>query len=168
MCTFSFNAPEMAGLVRLCKQYDIPSLTVVEGWDFDTVEIRSEHLAVNNVELIKDQIVLAKREAKKQGVILRLRFPSLADHALQEIPRQVPQVTPRDCLNLYASAWVLPNFDLIGCSNATGEFGNIRTDRFAEVWNGTEFGYVRARKCLKSKEVPEECRGCIYTGSFFS
>jgi hypothetical protein len=108
------------------------------------------------------------KEAKKLRIVLRVRFPSLTDFCFRDIPRQVPQIVPRDCLNLYASAWFLPNFELIGCSNATGDFGNIIENKFSDVWNGAEFGYVRARKCLKSGEVPEECRGCIYTGSFFS
>lgn len=168
MCTFSLNAGEMADLVHLCKKYQIPSLTVNEGWDYDTEKIRNEHLVANNVELVHHQIAKAKQEAKKLRINLRVRFPSLTDFDFGDIPKQVPQVIPRDCLNLYASAWFLPNFELIGCSNATGGFGNINENNFSDIWNGPDWGYVRSRKCLKSGEVPEECRGCIYTGSFIS
>lgn len=168
MCTFSLNVREMADLVHLCKNYQISSLTVVEGWDYDTEEIRKEHLVENNVELVHRLIAEAKEEARKLKVNLRVRFPSLTEFAFHDIPKQVPQVAPRDCLNLYASAWFLPNFELVGCSNATAGFGNIYENKFSDVWNGSEFGYVRSRECLKRKEVPEECQGCIYTGSFFS
>ena len=101
-------------------------------------------------------------------IIVRFRIPSLTGQDFGDIPRQVEKVPPRDCLNLYASAWCLPDFELIGCSNATAGFGNVKKSEFSDVWNGVGFGYVRARECLSKKEVPEECRGCIYTGSFFS
>lgn len=168
MCTFSRNAHEMAAMVLLCRENGIPSLTVNEGWDYDTELISDTDLVGNNTDRVQKEVARARKEAKRLGVNLRVRMPSLAGIRHEGVPRQVPKEKPRDCLNLYASAWILPDFELIGCSSATGGFGNITRNPFAEVWNGAEYGYVRARKCLKSNIVPTECQGCVYTGSFVS
>jgi molybdenum cofactor biosynthesis enzyme MoaA len=168
MCTFSLNACEMPALVRLCEAYEIPSLTVGEGWDYDTEEIGAEHLVENNKVLVASAIVEARQQARRSRVTLRTRFPSLETLNCQGMPRQVGLIAPRDCLNLYASVWILPSFDAIGCSNATASFGNTAGGNLQRVWNGRDGIYAKARVSLRKKEVPQPCEKCIYTGSFFS
>lgn len=168
MCVFAQNVNEMAGLVRLCSDHGISDLTINEGWDYDTPEISEEHLVANNIDPVRRALEAARAEARRRKVNLRIRFPSLSGVEFHDVPRQDELMLPRNCLNLYASAWVLPDFRLMGCSNATAAFGSLTEYTFEEVWNGKAFGYVRARRSLKRKEVPAECTGCIYTGSFFS
>jgi len=171
MCTFAENVGEVSSLVEICSQYQIPSLTVAEGHDYDTPFSQPEQLAVNNKERFRQELVRARQAARRLGIILRLRFPSLAGDgatAKEPLPRQVGHVLPRDCLNLYASLWLLPDFEAIGCSNSTVRWGNIREHGLRTVWNGPGGHYACARRDLTEGRVPLACTGCIYTGSFLS
>lgn len=167
MCTLKENAEEMVGLVRLCKQKRISSLSVTEAWDYETGRLCKDDFVPANTELVRRNVTLATNEAKRLGVNIHLNFPSVFGRKSSCSDNPSGLTTPTDCLNIYSSAWILPNFELMGCSNATHGFGNIRENPFAEVWNGSKFGYVRARNAFKRNSVPRECTGCIYSGSFF-
>lgn len=168
MCTFSLNAREMPELVHLCKNHGIPTLTVAEGWDYDTPYIQATHLVENNKSLVADAIEEARKEAKRLGIRLRIRFPSLQQYEGKTLPKQRGIIAPKNCLNLYASVWLLPEMDAMGCSSVTSVFGNVGEDKFQDVWNGEGGSYVRARQSLRNGEVPDPCRGCIYTGGILS
>ena len=168
MCTFSLNAHEMADLVKYCNQHHIPSLSIVEGWDYNTVDILEQHLVKNNIELTHQSIIEAKKEAKRLGITVRFRFPSLEDDKFKDIPYHKGNIKPKNCLNLYSSVWFLPNFDAIGCSSVTKSFGNINEICFDEFWNKKDVGYSQARQMFKKNQTPDACVNCIYTGGFFS
>jgi MoaA/NifB/PqqE/SkfB family radical SAM enzyme len=168
MCTFSMNAPEMPDFIRLCKLHQISAVTVGEGWDYDTPHIQPTHLVENNKALVADSIAKSVDVARQLGVTLRTRFPSLQSYRDEPLPRQRGIVAPKNCLNLYASVWVLPEFDAIGCSGVTATFGKIDCDNFQRVWNDESGCYAQARRSLRDGEVPAPCSGCIYTGGIFS
>ena len=159
MCTFAENIGEVSELLEICSEYRIPSLTVVEGHDYDTAFTKPHQLA------------RAKSTARRLGIILRLRFPCLADDSENpgnQSSEQVSIVPPRNCLNLYASVWLLPDFNAMGCSCSTMSWGNIREQGLQPVWNDPDGLYVRARQDLRERKVPVACRGCIYSGGFLS
>ena len=58
--------------------------------------------------------------------------------------------------------------DLLGCSNATQPFGQLRNASFDEIWNSPNQGFARARTDLREGRVPVACSKCIYAGSFLS
>lgn len=171
MCTFAENIGEVAAVVEICSQYKIPSLTVVEGHDYDTAFTQPHQLARNNKVRFQEELAKARSTAKQCGIILRLRFPCLAEDSAnsdKQLPKQVGFVPPKDCLNLYASVWLMPDFNTVGCSNSTISWGNIQEHGFQSVWNDPGGVYVHARRDLKEGKVPTGCGGCIYTGSFLS
>jgi len=168
MCTFSFNVTEIADLVTLCHKHEIPSLSVGEGWDYQTKEIKQHHLIANNIDITRKSINDACAEAKKLGVKLRIKFPSLVSHEFKELPYHAGKVKPKNCFNLYSATWLLQNHDVISCSCAKYPFGNIVSDNFENLWNSKDSGFVAARTSFKNKQVPPNCIDCIYTGSFFS
>jgi MoaA/NifB/PqqE/SkfB family radical SAM enzyme len=171
MCTFSENIGEVSELVEICSQYKIPSLTVGEGFDYDTAFTQPHQLARNNKERFREELVKARSTAKQRGIILRLRFPCLAEdsaNSANQLPKQVGFVPPKDCLNLYASVWLLADFNAVGCSNSAISWGNIQEHGLQPVWNDPDGIYALARRNLKERKVPVGCEGCIYTGSFLS
>ncbi len=170
ICTFAANIEEVSDLVQICHDYKIPSLTVGEGFDYDTDFITPSQLAKNNKELFRSELSIAQAKARKLGIILRLRFPFLADDAepTNGLPKQVAILPPRNCLNLYASIWLLPSLDAIGCSVSPVSWGNVGERGLNAVWNDSGGAYVRARRDLRNKKVPSACEGCVYTGGFMS
>jgi MoaA/NifB/PqqE/SkfB family radical SAM enzyme len=168
MCTFSFNIREMAEVVEFCNTHHIPALSIVEGWDYKTEDIQAEHLIANHIEATHKFVREALRDAKTKGVLLRITFPSLSKKKYKDIPYHAGKIKPKNCLNLYSAAWLLPTFDIIGCSSATSSLGNIKKTNFKEVWNSQAFGYAQAREEFRKKQVPPFCNECIYTGGFFS
>jgi MoaA/NifB/PqqE/SkfB family radical SAM enzyme len=170
MCTFAANIGEVSDLIQICHDYNIPSLTVGEGFDYDTNFTKPSNLARNNKELFRRELFKAQAKAKQLGVILRLRFPFLADDAesTRGLPRQVGTLLPKSCLNLYASVWRLPNLDAIGCSVSPMSWGSVKERGLDAVWNGPDGTYVIARRDLRNEKVPLACEGCVYTGRFLS
>ncbi len=168
MCAFAQNVSEMAGVVEYCHENRIEKLSVTEGWDYTTREIRDEHLIRNNVDLARGALAEARARATELGVPFVASFPSLDSgrgHAPVVAPGSKP---PRNCLNLYASTWMMPDLGLIGCSNASRPLGNLASESFGEIWNSKESGYVASRRDLREGRVPDGCAKCIYAGSFFS
>lgn len=168
MCVFAQNVREMVGLVELCREHRIQTLSVTEGWDYTTPGIREEHLIRNNIESTRASLRAARQRARELGVRLIASFPSLEEERERSPIRTPGSVTHRNCLNLYASTWVMPDLGLIGCSNATQPLGSLRTESFAQIWNSRDSGYVASRRALREGRVPDGCSKCIYSGSFFS
>lgn len=168
MCTFSFNAHEISGLVEYCSKHRIPSLTVAEGWDYQTDHVGPENLVENNAAATLKALADARQEAKQRGIKLRMRFPSLSGIGKKERLNFSKIVQPKNCLNLYASVWLLPDFNAIGCSSVSASFGNIQEHGLRTIWNSEMFEYAKSRVNLKRKKVPSHCGKCIYTGGFFS
>lgn len=168
MCVFSQNLSEMIGMVEFCHEHAVTKLSLTEGWDYTTPGIREEHLIRNNVEPARRALEQAKSRAKELGVLLVSSFPSF-DEKGSHSPITAPgSERPRNCLNLYASTWIMPDQGVLGCSSTTAAMGNLRTNTFDDIWNGVGAGYVQARRDLKESRVPAGCARCIYTGSFFS
>ena len=86
----------------------------------------------------------------------------------KDLPYHEGKILPKNCLNLYASAWFKPNFDLIGCSSSHSVLGNLLKNDFDEIWNNSNLGYVKLRKTFAAGKVPDNCKNCIYTGGFLS
>jgi len=170
MCTFAENIGEVSDMVQLCHDYKIPSLTVGEGFDYDTDFITPSQLAKNSKERFISELSKARAKAKQLGVILRLRFPLLADDAesTKGLPKQLAILPPKSCFNLYASVWLMPNLDALGCSASTMSWGSVTEHGFDSVWNGPDSMFVAARRDLRNQRVPLACQGCIYTGGFLS
>jgi MoaA/NifB/PqqE/SkfB family radical SAM enzyme len=168
MCTFTFNVHEMAAMVRLCADHGIPALSVAEGGDLQTGDITPDDLLANHVEMAHDAIREAAEEAKRCGVILRTRFPSLTQHSFRDIPYHAGGVKPKNCLNLYTTFWMLPDLEVIGCSHVNASAGNLRDASFSEIWNAEDHWYVQARRSFRMKEVPDACSECGWTGKFVS
>lgn len=170
MCTFAANIGEVTELLQICHEHGIPSLSVGEGMDYDTPFTTAAQLARNNKALFRAELSRARAKAKELGLILRLRFPSLAGDSepAGDLPRQVPVLPPKNCLNLYASVWLTPSLEAIGCSASAVSWGSVRDRGLDAVWNGTAGRYASARRDLRNHVVPEGCSGCIYTGGFAS
>lgn len=168
MAAFAFNVGEMAAMVRLCAERNIPALSVGEGVDLQTADIKPEDLVANNIELAHNAIRDAAAEAKRCGVILRTGFPSLTKHSFKDLPYHAAGVRPRNCLNLYTTFWMLPNLEVIGCSSVNASAGNLRETSFAKLWNSEDQWYVQARRTFRNKDVPEACSECPYSGGFMS
>jgi len=170
MCTFAANIGEVSDLIQICHDYNIPSLTVGEGFDYDTNFTTPSQLAKNNKERFRRELSTAQSKARELGVILRLRFPFLADDAAptKGLPKQVAILPPKSCLNLYASVWLMPNLDAIGCSVSPMSWGSVEEHGLDAVWNDPDGIYAIARRDLKNQRVPSACEGCVYTGGFLS
>ena len=151
----------------MCRP-QFPALSVAEGGDLQTGDIRAEHLVKNNIEFAHDAILEAAVEAKRCGVILRTRFPSLTRHAYGDIPFHAGGIQPKNCLNLYTTFWILPDLEVIGCSHVSTSVGNLGDTDFAELWNSTDHWYAQARRSFREKTVPDACSECGYSGSFLS
>lgn len=168
MAAFSFNVGEMAAMVRLCAERNIPALSVGEGVNLQTDDIKPEDLVSNNVELARNAIREAAAEAKRRGVILRTAFPSLTKHSFKDLPYHAADVLPRNCLNLYTTFWMLPNLEVIGCSSVNAGAGSLRETTFDNLWNSEDQWYVQARRAFRKKDVPQACSDCAYSGGFMS
>ncbi len=168
MCVFSFNVGEMPELVKLCDDLNITALSVGEGYDFKTDYINKKHLVAYNVETTHFYIKEASMEAKKRGIVFRTRFPSLSTENFRDIPYHAARIKPKNCFNLYAVAWFLPGFDVVGCGAVSESFGNIKNTDFDLLWNSDNFGYVQSRKEFRNNITPYICEECPHTGSFFS
>ena len=168
MVVFSQNMCEMSALVDFCADHYIYSLSIGEGWDYKTDKIREEHLVKNNIAVVKDCVANAYKRPRKRKLVLRTRFPSLRQVDQNGIPRHIGFVKPSNCLNLYASIWLLPDFRVVGCSSSVNTLGNIRQTGLNDLWISRDSVYARLRKELQECTVPAECVKCIYTGSFFS
>lgn len=168
MCAYSFNVGEMAELAKFCADHGIRTLTTSEGSDLQTKDVLKEHLISNNVDLAYDSIRKASMVAKEHGVKLRTRFPSISGDRYKGIPYHAGNMQPRNCLNLYTTFWLQPDFEVIGCSHVSASAGNLRTTPFAELWNSKNHWYAQARRSFRNKKTPEACGNCGYTGGFFS
>ena len=168
MCVFSFNVSEMSQLVRFCHEHHIPALSVAEGVYQKNPNMSQQDEIGNHVTLAHDSIREAVETAKDLKITFRTRFPSLMAHRYRDIPYHDGNVLPRNCLNLYASAWVMPDLSVVGCSSATGVFGSLREDDFSAIWNTNMSGYPGARVAFRNGKAPAVCEKCIYTGGFFT
>ena len=168
MCVLSINAKEMTNLVKYCHTHSIRSLSVVEADDLNTGLIKSNEFISSNKELAHSEIKKAAKEAKKLRIVFRTRFPSLDNEKYKDIQYHKGRIKPRNCINFYLVAWLLPNLNLIGCSVVKAPFGNLTQNKFEEIWNSEKFGYYQARIDFKNRITPKVCEGCIYTGSFYS
>ena len=156
---FGFNIGELPSLVRYCHENGIESLSAGEGWGYDTPYIGEEDLIHHHAVKARTSIAEAQILAEELGIILRLKFPGLkTSQAGESVPGKKPALKNRSCMNLYVSAEIHPNLDVIACCDAKVPFGNLRDVSLREVWNGP--GYIDARRKLRTHEVPEACRGC--------
>ncbi|NOX17439.1 MAG: radical SAM protein [Chlorobi bacterium] len=168
MCVLSINATDMTDLVRFCRKHSIRALSVFEAVDLNTGLIHENEFISKNKELAHQEIKRASSEAKKLGVIFRTRFPSLKENKFADIQYHAGNIKPKNCINYYLVAWILPNLNMIGCSVVKAPFGNLAKNDFEEIWNSKDFGYYLARKDFKNGITPKVCEDCVYTGSFYS
>ena len=154
MCAFSFNIEEIQSLVKLCKNNHIYSLSVVEGWNYQTDLLSEENFIEKNIRLTQNSIRAGEYEANKSGVILRTHMPSRPNgeyEKINAIARIIKIIKPKACLNLYAVAWLLPSFEVIGCCSCKGSFGNITKENFKTIWNTKNYGHTKARITFKGQ-----------------
>jgi radical SAM protein with 4Fe4S-binding SPASM domain len=85
---------------------------------------------------------------------LNLDFvPDLTDEEMRgyyEDPKFLPQRTSNRCLSPWTTTYIYPNGDVVPCLSYVA--GNVRKDRFLDIWNGESF-----------REFRRALRGC---GSF--
>ncbi|MCE5251396.1 radical SAM protein [bacterium] len=156
---FGFNIEELPKLVRYCHENGIESLSAGEGWGYNTPYIKDEDLIGHHADRARQSIAEARKLADELGVILRLKFPGLREHKSGDRPvGKKPELTGKSCLNLYVSAELHPDMSVIACCDAKAAFGSLRDASLRDIWNGP--GYIDARRKLRSREVPEACRGC--------
>ena len=168
MCAMSINVEDMTDLIVFCKNHKIPALSVGEVTDLETLGFEKSHLISENKKNAYEAIKKAVKEAKKQGIIFRLRFPSLSSSEFKDIPFHKGNILPKNCINLYAATWFLPDLRVIGCSASGISYGNLDKNDFQDIWNTPDYGYMKARTSFRTKNVPKGCEKCTYTGSFFS
>jgi radical SAM protein with 4Fe4S-binding SPASM domain len=65
---------------------------------------------------------------------------------------------PSKCLSPWIVAYVFPDGEVKPCLNCTYSFGNIKTSRFAEIWNSQKA--VTYRRVLKKNGIFPLCSRC--------
>jgi len=168
MCVFKFNIEEISNFIHFCHNHSILSTSISEGKYYGNKAIMESDLVIYHKEKTHIEIKKALEEAKKSKIKIRLRFPSLLDENYKDIPFHKGKILPKNCLNLYASVWLKPNFDLIGCSSSKFILGNLVKNDFDEIWNNGNLGYAKLRKTFSQGAVPDNCKNCIYSGGFLS
>jgi radical SAM protein with 4Fe4S-binding SPASM domain len=88
-------------------------------------------------------------------------YPNLSKQGLKQYydnPSYLPKEYPKRCLSPWICAYVFPDGNVRPCLNSTYSFGNIKENRFKDIWNSAEA--VRYRKLLKQNNIFPACVRC--------
>jgi radical SAM protein with 4Fe4S-binding SPASM domain len=166
------NLEELAAIVHLASNYDVPSVHVQHlCHDFGESSlpqhyrpmrefIDRETLLRESAERIEKAFDAARRAAAETGVDLRL-------------PRTRPRAIEPDgrarCDWPWTGAYISYDGQAMPCCMVAtpdrASFGNVFRDNLLPVWNGPEAEQFRAQ--LDSPDPPEVCQSCsVYHGVF--
>ena len=88
-------------------------------------------------------------------------YPNLSRKGLKEYyenPAYLPSEYSARCLSPWMTAYVFPNGDVRPCLNSDYSYGNIKFDKFIQIWNGDSA--VKYRRTLKDKGIFPVCVRC--------
>lgn len=154
--TFSFNISGLPQLINYCDLHHIKSISVSEGGYYNTPKVRHEQLIKHYPEEVKLAVNKAKEIAKNKGIILRLNSQIL-NSKIQDSINVKPIINK--CINFYIYAAVNPLLEINSCA-LSYPIGSIDGTSLSNVWNGKNFGFVKARELLRKKNLPSTCRFC--------
>jgi radical SAM protein with 4Fe4S-binding SPASM domain len=97
----------------------------------------------------------ARRAAERGGIAITLPTPYVEEDAAGAAPTDV--VTFR-CNLPWTHAYVSPDGDVVPCCYYNRVMGNVFTEPFAAIWNGTRYRSLRAE--IAAGEYPAPCIGC--------
>lgn len=88
-------------------------------------------------------------------------YPNFSRKAMAEYyrnPCYMPTEYPARCLSPWIVAYIFPDGEVRPCLNSTYSFGNVRSGKFSDIWNGEKA--VRFRQALKEKGLFPACARC--------
>jgi len=88
-------------------------------------------------------------------------YPNFSLKGLKEYyenPAYLPSEYSSRCLSPWVTAYVFPNGQVRPCLNFDYSYGNIKFDKFMQIWNGDSA--VRYRKVIKDRGIFPVCIRC--------
>jgi radical SAM protein with 4Fe4S-binding SPASM domain len=88
-------------------------------------------------------------------------YPNLSKTGLNEYynnPAYLPKEYPKRCLSPWVCAYVFPDGQVRPCLNSSYSFGNIKDDKFKNIWNSEKA--MKYRKLLKANQLFATCIRC--------
>jgi len=88
-------------------------------------------------------------------------YPNFSYEELKEYyknPSYRPSGYSAKCLSPWMTAYIFPDGEVRPCLNFDYSYGNIKKDRFIEVWNGAPA--IKYRRILKEKNIFPVCVRC--------
>lgn len=98
--------------------------------------------------------------AKKQRFMVDF-YPNFSLKGLKEYyeePAYLPSEYPARCLSPWMTAYIFPDGQVLPCLNFDYSYGNIKNNKFTEIWNGTSA--IKYRTVLKEKNIFPVCVRC--------
>ncbi|MFH0893795.1 MAG: radical SAM protein [Bacteroidota bacterium] len=160
---FTFNIDGLTDLVRFCKKYKIPTLSLGEGGYFNTTEIKEDHFIRNNPDQIYRAVNRAQQEADNLGITLRLNSPILYfSKEDNQVIANRNRIT--GCINFFVSCLIQPDFRVKICPNSEA-IHSIKTTDLKTFWNSLLMKQLR-EKAIASN-FPPSCRYCNDYNKYF-
>ena len=88
-------------------------------------------------------------------------YPNFSCKALLEYyqnPYDAPSDYPGRCISPWIAAYIFPDAEVRPCLNSDYSFGNLRKDKFLQIWNSEQA--VRFRRLLKENKIFPLCIRC--------
>jgi radical SAM protein with 4Fe4S-binding SPASM domain len=88
-------------------------------------------------------------------------YPNFTQEGLKDYynnPFYLPKEYPARCLSPWMTAYIFPDGQVRPCLNFSYSYGNIKSKKFTEIWNGNSA--IKYRRTLREKKIFPVCVRC--------